>query len=262
MPSPFPGMDPYIETSLDWLSFHNTYIAYCVELLNEVLPPQYVATPASQIRLVSPEEREYQDRIPDAVVARRAGQPSNGGEHGPSAVATLQPQLLELPDRWLEVDEWVADVRHQPEHALVAAVELLSPTNKRAPGREEYAAKRFELIARGVNLVELDLLIGGQRLEMRSPLPAADYFALVSRAERRPVSEVYAWGLRDPLPTVPVPLRATDGDAPLDLAEVFRRTFERGKYDRLVRYDAPPPGSLSADDRAWATELAGGAQRR
>ena len=38
MPSPFPGMDPYLEISGDWRDFHATFIAHCRDTLNELLP--------------------------------------------------------------------------------------------------------------------------------------------------------------------------------------------------------------------------------
>jgi hypothetical protein len=49
---------------------------------------------------------------------------------------------------------------------------------------------------------------------MESPLPPGDYFALIARAERRPDCDVFAWTVRDRLPTIPVPLLAPDADLP------------------------------------------------
>ena len=76
----------------------------------------------------------------------------------------------------------------------------------------EYLDKRDQYIDLPVNLVELDLLVGGRRLPMKKPMPSGDYYALVARAQRRPDCDVYAWSIRQPLPTIPIPLKGLDFD--------------------------------------------------
>jgi hypothetical protein len=55
------------------------------------------------------------------------------------------------------------------------------------------------------------------------------YHALVSRTEKRPLSDVYSWSIRDPLPIIPIPLMAPDPDVPLDLAAIFNSIYQRGQ---------------------------------
>ena len=64
----------------------------------------------------------------------------------------------------------------------MTVIEILSPTNKFGSGRTEYIEKRNEWIRQPIHLVEIDLLLVGQRLPMQRPLPRADYFAFVSRS--------------------------------------------------------------------------------
>jgi len=135
---------------------------------------------------------------------------------------------------------------------------MQSPTNKTGEGFSEYRAKRKTILLQKVHLVELDLLVGGNRLPLSRPLPPADYYALVSRSDHRPNCEVYAWSVRQPLPTIPIPLRAPDADILVDLGKVFRRTFERGRYARSLAYGQPPPAPLNDRDAQWALALAGG----
>ena len=164
MPSPFPGMDPYIEQMGDWVGFHNTFIVHCSELLNEVLPEQYVATTAARIH-----------SEPAAVVSAGA------------AATTMQPVTLPQEDPWAdEVREAFIEIVRVPGEELVTTIELLSPTNKigGSPDRAAYLLKRRQLLHDGVNVVDLDLLLSGERLPMLEPLPAGDYFAFVSRAAR------------------------------------------------------------------------------
>jgi hypothetical protein len=87
--------------------------------------------------------------------------------------------------------------------------------------------------------------------------PPGDYYAIVARAGRRPDAEAYAWTLRQPLPAVPIPLRAPDPDVALDLAEVFRVCYDRGEYARILRYGTPLPANfpIAVQDRAWAESV-------
>ena len=138
----------------------------------------------------------------------------------------------------------------------MTVIELLSPSNKQMPGDVWYDEKRHELIRQEVHIVELDLLIGGVRLRMKDPLPKGDCFAFVSFAEHRPLSDTYIWTIRDPLPTIPIPLKAPDPDILLDLASIFARVYERARLGRSINYEAPLRLPLSQEDRAWAEALA------
>jgi hypothetical protein len=109
-------------------------------------------------------------------------------------------------------------------------IEILSPTNKAGEGFSKYLRKRRATIRQKVHLVEIDLLLGGERLPMAEPLPPGDYCAVVSRSEERPASSVYAWTIRDPLPSVLIPLKRPDPDATLDLAAHFATAYDRGRY--------------------------------
>ena len=113
----------------------------------------------------------------------------------------------------------------------------------------------MSLIARAVHLLELDFLIAGRRLPMGRPMRGI-YNALVSRAGRRPISDVFSWSIRDPLPIIPVSLVAPNADITLDLASVFSTAYQRGRYERSIDYAVPLELPLSPDDRTWAEELA------
>src|SRR5581483_339354 len=123
-------------------------------------------------------------------------------------------------------------------------------------GRTEYLAKRRALLYQDVHLVELDLLLGGRRLPLQAPLPPADYYYMVSRADRRPDCQVYRWTLAQPLPTLPVPLRAPDPDLSINLAAVFATAYERGRFQRRLPYHGPLPDMLPPHARPWAATIA------
>ncbi len=131
------------------------------------------------------------------------------------ALAEILPDQYEARIDEIEEEErherWI-EIIHRPERSLVAVLELLSPANKEEPGRSDYLAKRNALLRHPVHLVELDLLIGGQRLPLEQNLPPGDYYALVSRGNRRPECQVYHWTMRQPLPAIPIPLLPSDPD--------------------------------------------------
>jgi hypothetical protein len=149
-------------------------------------------------------------------------------------------------------------IRTRNYHDVVTVIELLSPWNKAAgDGRTEYLVKRTNVFASRAHLVELDLLRGGERLPTIEPLKPADYFAFVLRREMLPKGAVYAWSLREPLPTVPIPLAAGDADVPLNLQIAFTTTYDRAGYDYSLDYRRPPDPPLTQVDAEWAARLLG-----
>jgi hypothetical protein len=172
-----------------------------------------------------------------------------------SYVAELGEHLSkEVRDVWIEI-------KRPPKRVPIAVIEDLSPTNKSSDGFVEYKLKRTATIRQKVHLIEFDFLLGGRRLPMGKPLPAGDYFALISRSERRPDSEVYAWTVRDPLPAIPIPLVAPDHDVVVELGDAFSTAYNRGRYSRLIDYATSPSALRMPVDRAWAEKVAQRAPR-
>ena len=183
MSSPFPGMDPFLELPAFWSDFHYTFVNYWREAIADVLPPNYEAALGERVYLVEHDPESRKLGWPDVAVTDAGGQrPESASTH--SGVATLEP--VTIPLTILEGPrETYIEILHQPERSLVAALELLSPTNKEQPGRTEYLAKRRALWYQHVHIIELDLLRGGQR-PVDEPLPPADYYYFLSRAGQRP----------------------------------------------------------------------------
>ena len=114
----------------------------------------------------------------------------------------------------------------------------------------------MELVRQSVHLIEIDFLLGGRRLPMAAPLPPGDFYAFVARSGRRPDCDVYAWSVREPIPTIPLPLDPPDRDLPLDLASHYAAAYENGRCDLRVRPDEPLALPLTPDDLAWAEATA------
>lgn len=255
MSRPFPGVDPYIESQGRWPDFHARLLLYCGDVLSARMPESYVAQLEEHVYLVEDFSDRERPVRPDIAIVRDEGtgrlQDSGGG------VATLQiaPVAVPLATEMVEDERAVwLEIRKLPDMRLVTVIELLSPSNKTGIGRERYLEKRLSFIARPIHLVELDLLSGGQRLPMRKPMPKGDYYALVSRAENRPMADVYAWTVRDKLPTIPIPLLSPDPDVLLDLAPLYDLSYQNGRYGRVLKYDQPVEVPLDEEAMAWVKE--------
>jgi hypothetical protein len=249
-------MDPYLEDPAFWEDFHRRFIPEIADALLERLPDSYDAHIDERIRLVQADSEAAGSRLPDVSVDWRGDRlVGPGAVPGISAGAmTIEPVSIPMTALEEHRDVWV-EIIHLPERNLITAIEVLSPTNKAGDDAADYHNKRVELYTRHVNLVEIDLLRGGDRLALAKPLPVGDYYAFVTRNQRRPYVDVYAWGLRDRLPIIPIPLMPPDGDVQLDLSAVFASTYRRGRYERRLRYDRPLIPPLSPANNAWAEEL-------
>jgi hypothetical protein len=254
MPSPFPGMDPYIESPDIWSDFHGDLAAEMRAALNRVLQPRYVARLTPHVTYAIVEITERPHIRPDLGVWQP--QPPGGAVSGEGAVITATPVesmiAIESPLRLYTVEIIETDTLR-----LVTSIEILSPVNKR-PSHEayhDYQRKRRALLRSETHLLELDLLRGGERPRLERPVPPAPYYVTLSRVNRRPYVDVWPIQLWEKLPVLPVPLLAPDPDATLDLSAVTAAVYERGAYARLIDYRRPPPPPARAEaDAAWLDE--------
>ena len=258
MPSPFPGMDPFIEGQ-KWADFHHECIAVIRESLVRCVRPRYEVSVEERIYIEhGPHERAELIR-PDVTVAEhQVREPTS--EHPTTSVTAVAvaPIVLHVPvpER---VREAFLTIRERETMAVVTVIEVLSPGNKRADsdGRREYLHTRDEVLLSYTHLIELDLLRGGERLPTLEPLPCSAYYAFICRQQRRFQAEVYAWSLRQPLPPIPVPLAGADPDVMLDLQAIFTIVYDRAGYDYALNYRRTLEPPLNDADAAWAQQILG-----
>ena len=259
MSSPFPGMDPYLEGDM-WQEFHGTLAHSIRQQLLAILPPRYVALLSKRYVLYSPSvsllDLPDETRViyPDVHVAETPSRVAEAavvyGTHTNTPPSTQLPSFMaeEVPLLSIEVQD-VASRR------LVTAIEILSPVNKVGLGWAEYETKRRDLLMRPVHLLELDLLRRGRRITLDGKFPPADYYAYLSRFTHRPYTDVWAIGLRDRLPVLPVPLLPPDEDVLLDLQRAADACYDLVHYERLLDYTtAPPPPPLGEADALGLAE--------
>ncbi|MFO0811386.1 MAG: DUF4058 family protein [Gemmataceae bacterium] len=254
MPSPFPGMNPYLEHAGAWRNFHSLFPGEASRRLNRVIGPKYYVVSEEHVYVREPlEGGPARPRSPDLFASEMpTGEVSSEG-----TVAVLGPQLrveeVELP----EVDEErvpFVEIRDVYDNRVVTVIELLSPTNKRAGNeRQKYLTKRAEVLASSASLVEIDLLRGGRRMPLSGRV-SGTYGVLVSRPESRPKAEWVAINLRERLPVLPIPLGEGDTAVTLDLQEVLHTLYDDHGFAKFI-YRKPPDPPLAAEDAAWAHDI-------
>lgn len=249
MPSPFAGMDPYIESWI-WPDFHASLISVVRDRLNPRLPKRYIASTEIFVWCVTEEERLLLGG-PDVHVMEQKTAP--GGGLAVAAVAapitTVFPGVVRK-QRYLKIVDPL-------ERRVVTVIEVLSPANKTGgENGQAYRMKREEYIASGISLVEIDLLRAGQRPPLGDPPPpVSDYYVLVNRSWDRQHFGIWPVSVRDPLPPVPVPLDPDVPEVVIDLRSCIDHVYDHGRYSEQLNYTQAPRPPLREPDATWAREL-------
>lgn len=251
MASPFPGMDPYLENPELWSAVYSRLIVAIADELVDHVSEKYRVEVEKRVYFSSDEESLLVG-IPDVAVAT-----------GRSTVNTLSTKTISLPvqpERVTvplaeEVTERYLEIREVSTGMVVTVIELLSPKNKRSgEGRIAYLRKRNQVLSSVSHLVEIDLLRGGTPLPMSRENPS-DYRILVSRADQRPMADLYRFSLQQPIPPFPVPLLPGEEEPILDLQPLLRRIHEKGRYHLAIDYRQPLIPALSEADQNWVAML-------
>ena len=151
MPSPFPGMDPYLESPNVWPDAHHELISSIRELLNKKLRPRYVARVEDRVYMVpedDPEEELW--NVPDVKVESRPvprhlwSMPTNG------TLAIAEPVVIRENG---PIREGRIEIQEVASRKVVTVIELLSPSNKvnGAAGRKRFLQKRDEVLSSTAN---------------------------------------------------------------------------------------------------------------
>lgn len=250
MPSPFPGMNPYLENPAFWSEFRNLLISSISQTLNPILRPKY---------RVAIEQRVYQTTDGDSVlvgvpdVAVQSHQTANNQETGNVAVASPPIQAVTVTIPMPEtVRETYLEVRDVATKEVVTVIEVLSPKNKRAgDGRQTYNKKRLRVLGSLSNLIEIDLLRHGKPMAIVQNDIHSYYRILVSRSDFRPSADLYAFNLQNSIPSFPLPLRETDEEPIFDLQNILHDLYDRASYDLVIDYTKDPVPALSNTDKDW-----------
>jgi hypothetical protein len=88
----------------------------------------------------------------------------------------------------------------------------------------------------------------------RQPV-TGDYRILVSRGRTRPRAKLYAFGVRQSIPPIPIPLLGGDPEPVLDLNAVLHALYDRARFDLRLDYTKPPVPPLAEEDNTWARAI-------
>jgi hypothetical protein len=247
-------MNPYFEAPFLWREVHSRLIVALANNLGSRLRPKYYA--AIETRTYLDDESEgVLVGIPDAIVFAGA-QIRQAATLPVSTVAIpqVQPQKVQLVEP-IEIKERFLEVRQVKTHAVIAAIEILSPKNKRGDGRVSYLKKRQAILENQTHLIEIDLLRACQPMPMVGVSGLGDYRILVSDAAQRPNAALYGFSLRDRIPIFPLPLQSNDEPLEVDLQPLLHTVYDEGSFDLRIDYNEPVPAPpLSESDRAWVQQ--------
>jgi hypothetical protein len=254
MPTPFPGMDPYLERPSLWQNVHNSLIIVLRDYLAPRLRPRY---------FVGVEERTYRAGMtgltfvgrPDVTVVASPRTAYRTETVAPKVFTGIVTVELPVPDiareTYLEVRAGDND-----SGRVITSLEILSPANKLpGEGRTQYEVKRERVLKSRTHLVEIDLVRAGPSMPMFGAIPAAAYRILVSREARRPQADLLPFGVRQPIPDFPLPLLPEDKELAVPLNTLLHELYDRAGYDLQINYRGDPEPPLEEDDADWADAL-------
>ncbi|MEI7684500.1 MAG: DUF4058 family protein [Planctomycetota bacterium] len=216
MPSPFPGMDPFLENEATWSTFQYNLL----NVLFQVTTPSLV--------------ERYRARVLERTF-------------------TVEHVLFTSVKRE-EHREPYLEIRQRSDGKLITQLEAVSPVNKTtAIGRQSYLEKRNEAHRFRANIVEIDLVLDGQRMHdfSRENLPTWDYNVVVTRAPRPEQFELYTSTLEKRLPRFRLPLAVDDRDVVIDLQAVLHRVYDQADFGKAIDYKAEPLTRLDPEQKFW-----------
>ena len=256
MPSPFLGMDPYLEDPGLWPDVHSRLINMASELLLAQLRPRYFVQIEERVYVADETDEGRDVIVPDIRIRQLpSGSKSQPTARGGVAVAAG----IEIDAPWtLEIHESRLAILDREQQAVVTVVEILSPANKvkGSAGKRSYDEKKKEIILSQTSLVEIDLLREGTPIYAGPEAKDADYLVQVGRwtSERRRRT-LFPIKLTERLPTIPIPVRPGDEDAALDLQLTLNTVYDRAGYDLRIDYAKEPAPALKAEQERWAREV-------
>lgn len=254
MPSPFPGMDPYLEKPGIWKQVHTNLIVDIQRHLAPLVRPKYQVAIEQRnfLSLASDESRPLVGE-PDVLIVAPTGRPTAELTRTSMAPIANGSYTVALPEPERVIERYL-EVRDVESGEVITVIEILSPSNK-LEDRKRYERKRQRVLASMTNLVEIDLLRIGKPMPMRGNFPQTHYRIVVSRTLQRPNAQVFPCTLRQPIPDVPIPLRPGEAEPHVPLNQLLHTLYDSAGYDLFINYHQPAVPPLDAEDAQWAAQF-------
>lgn len=227
-----------IEQARLWAYFHKDWLLQIRSLLRPQLPPEYHLFVESEAILIAPTEFDTPSPLLPDVAVSRSETPRHATESIRSMKGTAAVIEVEEP---CEIDTtYSLLIRRAPENHVVAALEILSPSNKGGSNRfdeQKHLRKRSSMLDAGVQLMEIDALLQGQR-DLPAPLTERlSQFArvawTVAHFDGRRTYRGWGWNEPDPLPAIPW---FVDGhvEVCVDLSDSLSQASDFNQWSDLV----------------------------
>ena len=260
MPSPFPGMDPYLEDPGLWRDVHASLINNSQSLLAAQLRPKYAVRVEDRTYVTNEadEAAAPQLRIPDVQVSARQSWNSGATSSAPGT-QTLELAEPMIATTWFEqeMNEHYLKILDREKREVVAVIEFVSPTNKirGSAGRDSFEQKRREIMNSSSHWIEIDLLRGTRMVVVPPTAPPHEYLVHVSPRNKRPTGYLYPISIKQRLPIIPIPLEPGDPAARLDLQAVLDASYDRAAYDLAIDYQSDPDPPLDEELAEWSKQI-------
>ncbi|HWE01654.1 MAG TPA: DUF4058 family protein [Tepidisphaeraceae bacterium] len=252
MPSPFPGMDPYLEDPALWPDVHHELISVAREMLLAALRPRYFIQIDERLYVANDDDEARSVIIPDIRVRDLLGA---GEAPRAMSVLTAEPGIQVDADFQIEVRESRLKIIDRQDNQVVTIIEILSPANKvkGSQGRTSYAEKKHVVLTAHTNLVEIDLLRDGIPLYRGKASTPQNYMAQLWHWMGDHYSRwIWPMRLEQRLKTIPIPVRQGDADAALDLQAMLNTAYNRAGYELRIDYSNEPVSPLPQRFAEWA----------
>lgn len=256
MPSPFPGMDPFLEAH--WGDVHARLATSISNELRKQLPGGLKARLETSVVLETVDFEPFVERTqseanyvyPDVGIYQREGVESAFAAES-AGIAVAEPELVE-PRLIARKRHSVQILEANKKMRLVTAIEIISLGNKVGTrNREEYQDRAERILDSNASLVEIDLLRRGHHVLQSQPRPHSGHYGIaVTRAWKQSRIEYYPARFDFPLPTIRIPLRRSDPDAILELQKLIAQAYYDGDYED-TDYSHPLQPPFNAAEKKW-----------
>ncbi|GAA6621455.1 DUF4058 family protein [Scytonema sp. NUACC26] len=253
MPSPFPGMNPYLENPDLWPEVHHRLITAIAIAIAPPLRPKYRVA-IEKRTYFSDGQESLEVGIPDVSIIS-----SKSGTSQTPSIATLPAQsefvtvTIPVPQ---EIREGYLEIREVATGRVITVIEVLSPTNKRAgKGREAYEEKRKAVLSSPTHMIEIDLLRSGKSMPILSKIQPTDYKIIVARKNRRPLAQLYAFNIQEEIPKFLLPLQSEDIEPLVNLQSLLLEVYEQAGFDLAIDYRLAPVPPLQEENKVWIDTL-------
>lgn len=221
-----------VEAKQMWAYFHKDWLLEMRALIRPQLPREYSILIESETVLITPRiSGVVQPSAPDIGIAR-VERPTMETRHGGRATAAV----LEVEEAIELYQSYSLVIRRAPENLLIAAAEILSPTNKGSAGqveKDKYLRKRAGYLESGLSFLEIDALVQGDRLTPANLATLKSYArnawtAYYDGGRRR--MRGWGWNAGEPLPIVDWMIEGRSS-VEIDLAGALERAREFNPWE-------------------------------